>query len=169
MQDNDTMTINDNNTTIQSNTHSNNQYNDTQNTTLRSNANAEGHPNVNQSQMKNKRHFYINKRAKNRRIVNRNRGNSNSVANVYNVRLSQINLGRRIEAMSQLNQNNSQGHFLALLQEPHLRKKQGRATPSGLDSQHQVYHASDIEPRAAIYAHRELPIWLNRLARQNSD
>ena len=85
---------------------------------------------------------------------------SNS-SNVYSVKLSQINLGRRIEAMSNLAQNNSQGHFLSLIQEPHLLKKQGRAIPSGLDNQHQIYCAADTEPRAAIYAHKEVPIWIN--------
>ena len=33
--------------------------------------------------------------------------------------------------------------------------------PSGLDKQHLVLHTESGKPRAAIYAHKNMPLWFN--------
>ena len=102
-----------------------------------------------------KRSRIFNKRKRTHLPKNRN------LASVYEVQLSQLNTGRRIEAMSNLAQAHSKGHFISLIQEPHLNKRNGKSSPSGLDSQHLTYHALESDPRAVIYAHREVPMWIN--------
>ena len=110
------------------------------------------------NQNKNKRHFYKNKRRQNRFRIRRG---VDPLLDRINVQFCQINLGKRHEAMTNLNQKTSQGRFIALMQEPNISTARGMNKVSGLDSQHAIYHTNSPNCRAAIYAHREIPLWMN--------
>ena len=76
----------------------------------------------------------------------------------------QLNLGKRSIAMEDLNKRVSgmKDPFICLLQEPNMAGKvAGTYSLSGLDKQHEGYSCGNKTARAAIYAHRLLPMWYN--------
>ena len=63
--------------------------------------------------------------------------------------------------MPTLAQRHSKDLFISLIQEPHLLGGKANGKISGLDSQHQIHRAPQVECRAAIYAHKDIPMWAN--------
>ena len=76
------------------------------------------------------------------------------------INFSQVNLGKRL-MMTNLNQRTSKNKFISLIQERNVSTARGQNKITGLDPQHSVYHTNDPHCRAAIYAHREIPLWMN--------
>ena len=102
---------------------------------------------------------YMNVRE--RRQWKATRNNNKNKHQAFLMSYSQINLGKRIAAMADINLKcANKKHFICLAQEPPLNRK---GTPSGLDSQHQILHSlnKDKPIRSMIYAHKTVPIWLN--------
>ena len=100
---------------------------------------------------------FKNKKQINRRTVHR----GNETHQLFKVYFTQLNLGKRVAAMTNLAQRTSNSHFISFLQEPHVVTSRGQSKITGLDSQHSTYQVNDPHCRAAIYAHRELPMWMN--------
>ena len=99
------------------------------------------------------------KRTINRLRVRRPSGQDAPVLSAIN--FTQINLGKRIAAMTTLAQRHSKDLFVSMMQEPHTLGGRAKGKISGLDSQHCIYKTNDEECRAAIYAHKDIPIWMN--------
>ena len=100
-----------------------------------------------------------------KRVVNRKRvtrpGGIAAPA-LSSISFSQVNLGKRVAAMPTLAQRHSKDLFISLIQEPHVLGGKAKGKISGLDSQHQIHRAPLDECRAAIYAHKDIPIWANQ-------
>ena len=99
---------------------------------------------------------YKNKRVHNQLRIRRQ--DRNIIHDVFNLKFSQLNLGKRKLAMDFLAQKHSNGFFISLVQECHLLRN---GKPSGLDSQHLILQANSGRPRATIYAHKNMPLWFN--------
>ena len=105
---------------------------------------------------------YIPRRSKkhsNRRRVRRK--DSIPEPGMAQIAFSQVNLGKRVLAMNTLNQRHSKGYFISLIQEPHTLGGKGKGKLSGLDNQHSIHKSNEQDCRSAIYAHKDIPLWLN--------
>ena len=105
-----------------------------------------------------RRKFYIIKKSINPNTVRCKNANGNKSINFTDLVFRQINLGKRKLAMVDLAQVSSKGPFINIIQEQHLLRNNKL---SNLDPQHQILSVAQSVPRAAIYAHKDIPVWFN--------